>query len=169
MKTLTLKFVSLILLSVFSLVACTKDDSDLVFTETAETVDINSVSYSKIELEILDLVNKHRVDLGLTPLQSLTIISGVADGHTKYMIQVGQINHDNFDQRAQILMNDANAKSVAENVAYGYNSAETVVNGWLNSESHRAVIENPNFTHFGISTESNSEGRNFFTQIFIKK
>ncbi len=93
----------------------------------------------------------------------------MADGHTDYMVQNGTVSHDNFSQRVETLMNNAQAKSVAENVAYGFNSAQGVINSWLNSDEHRTIIENQNYTHFGISTESNSEGRNYFTQIFIKK
>ncbi|MFZ3273609.1 MAG: CAP domain-containing protein, partial [Lutibacter sp.] len=90
-------------------------------------------------------------------------------GHTDYMIEVGAISHDNFAERAQILMEQAGAKTVGENVAYGFSTAEGVVNGWLNSEGHRKIIENPDYTHFGISTDSNTENRNYFTNIFIKK
>ena len=99
----------------------------------------------------------------------LNIVSVVADNHTNYMVETGKISHDNFDNRSQYLINNANAKSVGENVAFGYSSAEGVFSGWLKSESHKRVIENPYYTHFGISVELNAEGRNYFTQIFIKK
>ena len=85
------------------------------------------------------------------------------------MIETGTVSHDNFSKRSQTLMDQADAIAVGENVAYGYSSAQGVVNGWLNSSSHRKVIENPNYTHFGISTEVNTENRNYFTHIFIKK
>ncbi|MEX1383999.1 CAP domain-containing protein [Lutibacter sp.] len=39
----------------------------------------------------------------------------------------------------------------------------------MNSSEHRKNIENPDSTHFGISTESDDNGRNYFTHIFIKK
>ena len=63
----------------------------------------------------------------------------------------------------------AGAKSVGENVAYGYKTAEEVVNAWLNSPKHRALIESKNYTHFGISTEASETGSNYFTQMFIKR
>lgn len=168
MKTLALKLLPLALIS-FLLFSCAKEDDGIYFDETAEVIDTVNVTYSDIELEILDLVNAHRAELGMKALNSLDIVSGVADGHTNYMIEVGQINHDNFGERAQILMKNAKAKTVAENVAYGYSTAQGALNGWLNSDAHRKVIENPNFTHFGISTKSDNNGRNYFTQIFINK
>ena len=57
---------------------------------------------------------------------------------------------------------------VQENVAYGYSYAESVVNAWINSDSHRATLEG-DFTDFEISAEQNDEGTWFFTNIFVKK
>ncbi len=167
MKPLTLKLSLLVFLS-FVLFSCSKEDDGIYLNETTEIINKN-VTYSKIENDILDLVNTHRNSIGIPTLTKMNIVSGVADGHTEYMIETGQISHDNFDERAQELMDNAGAKSVGENVAYGYTTAESVVKSWLKSPEHKAIIENPHFTHFGISTEANSDGRNFFTQMFIKK
>ena len=168
MKHLTQTLFSVVLFS-FVLFSCSKEDDGIYFNETNVEITIENVSYSEIENEILNLVNEYRQSINLNTLSTLNIISSVADGHTNYMIQTGEVSHANFSERAQTLMNDANAKSVGENVAYGFNSAQGVVNGWLNSEEHKKIIENSDYTHFGISTDSNDEGRNYFTQIFIKK
>ena len=84
------------------------------------------------------------------------------------MIEENNVSHDNFFQRKQSLQANANANVVSENVAYGFNSAESVVNAWLNSPSHRENIEG-NFTDFDISAEKNNEGKWYFTNIFIKR
>jgi uncharacterized protein YkwD len=167
MKTFAPKLLALLLLTTL-LLSCAKEEDGVYFNENSEVLN-TKVDYSAMESEIISLVNAHRTSLGLNALNSLNIISGVADGHTNYMIEIGQISHDNFAQRAQTLMNEAGAKSVGENVAYGFNTAEGVVTGWLNSDGHRKVIENPDYTHFGISSEKNSDNRNYFTNIFIKK
>ena len=122
-----------------------------------------------MELEILNLVNAHRQGMNLAELKRLDIVSGVANSHTDYMIQAGQLSHDNFDKRSQILIQNSQANKVGENVAYGYSSAQGVVNGWLNSAGHRKIIESDEYTHFGISTDSNKDGINYFTHIFINK
>lgn len=124
---------------------------------------------SGLELEILDLVNQHRSELGLRQLEQLNIVSNVADTHTNYMIENDQVSHDNFNERVALLTSNANAKSVGENVAFGFSSAQGVFNGWLNSDGHRAVMEDPDYSHFGISIEKNAAGRNYFTHIFIEK
>ncbi|HEY9220257.1 MAG: CAP domain-containing protein [Lutibacter sp.] len=167
MKTLAPKLFALVLLTTI-LFSCAKEEDGVYFNENSEVINAKVV-YSPIESEIVSLVNAHRTSMGLSALSTLNLVSGVADGHTDYMIEVGAISHDNFAERAQILMEQAGAKTVGENVAYGFSTAEGVVNGWLNSEGHRKIIENPDYTHFGISTDSNTENRNYFTNIFIKK
>lgn len=168
MKSFVPKIICLLILSI-SLFSCSNDDDGIYFNESAEVVTTDATEYSNLELEILDLVNAHRESIGLSSLKPLDIVSNVAEGHTNYMIENGEISHDNFPTRYENLIKNANAKAVGENVAYGYGSAQGVVNGWLNSSGHKAVIENLKYTHFGISTESNPEGRNFFTQMFIQK
>lgn len=167
MKTYAPKLFALLFLASV-LFSCSKEEDGVFFNENSEVLNAK-VTYSPIESEIISLINAHRTNLGLNTLNTLNIVSSVADGHTAYMIEVGQINHDNFAQRSQTLMSEAGAKSVGENVAYGYNTAEGVVKGWLNSDGHRKIIENPDYTHFGISTETNNANRNYFTNIFIKK
>ena len=151
------------------LFSCSNDENDFYINEINKQVDTKNVIHTRNELEIVDLVNQFRKSINIPELQTLKIISGVADNHTRYMVESGQVSHDNFENRVQYLMDNASAKSVGENVAFGYNSTQSVFNGWLNSEEHRKVIENPIYTHVGISIEINSDGRNYFTQIFIKK
>jgi uncharacterized protein YkwD len=38
----------------------------------------------------------------------------------------------------------------AENIAWGYPTAEAVLTGWLNSPGHKANIENCNLTGHGV-------------------
>jgi uncharacterized protein YkwD len=84
------------------------------------------------------------------------------------MIEHDNVSHDNFYQRKTYLVSNVGANKVSENVAYGFTSAESVVNAWLNSDGHRANIEG-NYTDFDISAEQNSEGKWYYTNIFVKK
>ncbi|MEO6348441.1 MAG: CAP domain-containing protein [Aquaticitalea sp.] len=128
----------------------------------------NAPAATTMEIEILELINEHRIGMGLNPLHNMNIIKSVALTHTDYMVEVNEVNHDNFYQRRNSLVQNAGAITVSENVAYGYSSAQTVVTAWINSESHRANIEG-NYTDFDISAEQNSEGRWYYTNMFIKK
>jgi uncharacterized protein YkwD len=148
------------------LTSCSTEEEDILFESKAEEI---IVTYNTIELEVLDLVNTYRASKSLPSLQKMDIISSVAKSHSDYMVETGLVNHDNFPLRNKELINKANASSVGENVAYGFNSAEGVVNAWLKSDAHRSIIEREDFTHFGVSVETNKEGKKYFTHMFIKQ
>ncbi|GAB5564039.1 MAG: hypothetical protein Wins2KO_11020 [Winogradskyella sp.] len=138
-------------------------------SDDIESIEVPVAPQAKqIEIEIMELINAHRITSGLNPLNDHITVKAVAFTHTDYMIEENNVSHDNFFLRQQSLQDNANANIVSENVAYGFNSAEAVVNAWLNSPSHRETIEG-NFTDFDISAEQNSEGRWYFTNIFIKR
>ncbi|MBG7628998.1 MAG: CAP domain-containing protein, partial [Bacteroidetes bacterium] len=51
----------------------------------------------------------------------------VAKSHTDYMVETGRLSHENFSNRQDKLVANANAKSVGENVGYGYSTAKEVL------------------------------------------
>jgi len=155
----------LITLSALLLIACSKEDDEIYIEKSNET----NIEYSKIELGILDRVNNHRTSIGLNSLEKMDIISTVAKSHTDYMVETGRLSLENFSNRHDKLLANTNAKSVGENVGYGYSTAKEVLKAWLNSDIHNKVIEKSEYTHIGISTEKNLRGKSFFTQIFIKR
>ena len=79
----------------------------------------------------------------------------------------GAISHDNFSERAEGLSNQG-AQAVAENVGFGYTSAQDLVNAWINSPSHRDTMEG-NYTHTGIGALQNNHGDYYVTQLFYRK
>ena len=166
MKTITSKLGYAVLLSVF-LISCSQDD-DMLMDEASKFTDVH-VTYSPMEYEILSLLNEHRANAGLSTLGIVNVVSQEAEGHTDYMIEAGKPSHDNFPARHKNLVEKVSATKVGENVAYGYSTAQAVVKAWVKSEGHRQNLENENYTHFGISTKQNANGRNYFTNIFISK
>jgi uncharacterized protein YkwD len=168
MKKITLKLLVALLISTLLFSCSSEDDGIFTGSETSEVKDI-ALTYTAFEYEVLDLVNNYREAQGLSTLSILNLISKEAKNHTEYMIETGEINHDNFASRSRNLIQNASAKVVAENVAYGFATAQGVVDAWIKSDAHRKNIENSTFTDFGISTEKNDEGRYYYTHIFIKR
>lgn len=125
--------------------------------------------YSILENEVLVLLNQYRVSQNIEPLKRAELISEVSYDHTLYMIDSDELSHDNFNNRHSELVSKAKASLVGENVAFGYYSAKGVVNGWIASASHKLIIETSAYTHFGIAISKDKEGRNYFTNIFIKR
>lgn len=147
-------------------ISCSVEEDVEMFDEY-NSINI-TVEYTQMDNEIVEIINDHRRLKGLSELQVLNEASIEAIAHNQYMVENGEPSHDYFFKRSDKLKKVVNAKSVAENVGYGYSSAQSIVNAWLKSASHRKNIENPGFTDFGISTKKDEAGRNYFTNIFVK-
>ena len=141
----------------FLIISCSKED--LSNSETEVSVVITE--------QILDLANEYRVSIGKEKLIRSIEADKVATLHTNYMIEQGLISHDNFYKRMEELRDLVNAKAVGENVAFGYASGESVMEGWLNSPGHKANIEG-DFTHVGISAITDEDGRYYYMQLFYR-
>jgi uncharacterized protein YkwD len=124
-------------------------------------------NYDSSELETMNLINSYRVSVGLNALEQINHISHKSEEHDNYMISNNVVNHNNFVARSENLISVLAAKRVGENVAFNYNSPQSVVNAWLNSPTHKENIEG-NYTHFGISIRKNPDGKKYYTNIFVK-
>jgi uncharacterized protein YkwD len=143
--------------------------TDSVEEETIEAITSSYVPQTKvIEIEILELINNHRLSKGLNVLGDMSAIKAQAYDHTDYMVVNQEVSHDNFYKRKTALESTIGAVKVGENVAYAYSSAESVVNAWINSDSHRAIIEG-DYTDFDVSAEKDANGKYYYTNIFVKK
>lgn len=123
-----------------------------------------------MEDDILTLINRYRAKYGLQALKMNNTISDAARRHSKDMAS-GSIpfGHDGFDERTNKLIKQLSpADAAAENVAYGAETAQEVVNMWLHSKGHRKnIMGNYNLTGIGIA--EGRDGTYYFTQIFIHK
>ncbi len=163
------KQLCLVLVCVLMFSSCTKDNEFSEENAAIKTADlVDYMTYSQIELEILDAVNDHRISLGLSSLSRVDGITLQAMDHNEYMIEKNKISHDNFTKRYAALVNEIGAKTVSENVGSGFKSAGAVVKAWLDSEGHKENIEGDH-THFGISVTQDLNGTNYFTNIFVKR
>lgn len=156
-------------MAIVALLGFTSCSTESAAEDTINAIEVPTAPQAKqIEIEIMELINAYRINEGLNPLNEHDTVKAVAYTHTDYMIEVNNVSHDNFFQRKQSLQANANANIVSENVAYGFNSAESVVNAWINSPSHKDTIEG-DYTDFDVSAEQNNEGKWYFTNIFIKR
>ena len=143
------------ILPLFLIIAsCSQDESELLIDEQNS----DPTTTSSITKEILRLVNEHRDGIGKAVLSRNGTADNIAKEHTDYMISKSEISHDNFNARFQQLQQQVAAKGAGENVAAGYPTAKSVMDGWINSAGHKANIEG-NFTHIGIAAVKDAQGR----------
>jgi uncharacterized protein YkwD len=122
-----------------------------------------------MEDEVLELVNLHRNSLGLKSLKMNQVILEEARLHSYNMAKgTTAFGHDGFGDRVKRIKQHIGGGGGSENVALGYHSAQSVVNGWIGSSSHKKNMEgNHDITGIGICRLNN--GRIYYTQIFMKE
>lgn len=147
--------------------SCSADSSENQTVST--TVEkVVSYNYNTIELETMELINEHRISVGLNRLEKINHMSYKSEEHDNYMIANNVVNHNDFTARSENIMKTLGAKSVSENIAYNFNTPESVLKAWLASPGHKENIEG-NFTHFGIAIKENpANGKKYYTNIFAK-
>lgn len=177
-----MKKIFLLLAILFFSTSCAVDvienNEETIFKESKDSLndEQNDVSRNfivpevkSIEMEIIDLINDYRLENGLLPLKlEKGFVKVKAKEHNLYMMQRKVISHDLFSNRANEIIKVVKAKSVAENVAFGFFNAKDLVDAWIASSGHRKTIVG-DFNFFEISADQNSGGAWYFTNIFIKK
>ena len=107
------------------------------------------------------------------PLALSGTLGGVASGHAVDMAQHNYFEH--VDPAGHTPADRVRAVGyretlVGENIAYGPESVEEVVQGWLNSPGHCANIMDPRFVEMGIADAPGQVGRRglYWVQVFAQ-
>ncbi|MCW2143428.1 putative conserved protein YkwD, contains CAP (CSP/antigen 5/PR1) domain [Actinoplanes cyaneus] len=121
-----------------------------------------------LQADIFRLVNEERVDHGCAALTANDQLTEAARAHSAWMGRTGAFSHtgragSNFVSRAKAA---GFAHPSAENIAWGYRSAEEVVTGWMNSPGHRANILNCRSKTVGTAAVYAQNGAPYYTQDF---
>ncbi|WP_405548461.1 CAP domain-containing protein [Streptomyces globisporus] len=110
--------------------------------------------------EVLALVNQERAKVGCSPLSTSAPLTSLAQNFSEDMADRGFFDHTDPDgdtpwDRAA----EAGVQGLAaENIARGQADAQAVMEGWMNSEGHRANILNCDYKTIGIGVHEGSGG-----------
>ena len=116
--------------------------------------------------EVLRLTNIERAKYGDEPLQYHAGLQKAAMIRAKEIsIKFSHDRPDGSDSSTALYENGVGC-SDGENIARGYPTPESVVQGWMNSLGHEAAILCPSTTHVGIGVYQNSYGSYFWVQDF---
>ena len=119
--------------------------------------------------EVVRLVNEERAKAGLP---ALTVDRGAASAAQVRAKEIERsFSHtrpDGSSFNSALTEAGVNFRGAGENIAYGQNSPEKVMEGWMNSSGHRANILNRDFTSIGVGHYQDASGTDYWTQLFIK-
>lgn len=126
--------------------------------------DENTLSYAA---QIVNLVNAERAKAGLPALTMDANITAAANVRAKEIKQSFSHTRPNGSSFSSALKEQGvSFRGSGENIAWGQKSPEQVMNGWMNSDGHRANILNKNFKNIGVGYYQDENGVNHWVQLF---
>jgi len=118
--------------------------------------------------DVLKIVNEERKKAGLKPVTTNVELTKCATDRSKELVSL--FSHTRPDGTSCFTILDQNKVphgACGENISAGYPTAESVMEGWMNSEGHRANILNPSFTKLGVGLYKTDHPNGYhWTQIF---
>lgn len=100
--------------------------------------------------ETLLLLNAVRVAVGLHPLQESKTLDAIAQAHAQEICETSDFSHDEFRYFMA-----SQGGFIGENLAKGYETAQSVTNAWVASPEHLANMLDKNFTKVGFGIDCN--------------
>ena len=126
--------------------------------------DTGELSYAE---QIVNLVNEERAKAGLSALTLDAEITAAANVRAKEIKQsFSHTRPDGKNFSTALQEQGVTFRGSGENIAWGQKTPEEVMNGWMNSDGHRANILNKNFKNIGIGHYQDENGTNHWVQLF---
>lgn len=142
--------------------AVSKDYSFKVYAD--QTANTGLPSYA---VEMAQRVNEQRNGAGVASLGLSPELCAVAQQRAQELVT--SFSHTRPDGRSGVTAlsdNGIGYRYYGENIAYGYNSVSSALNGWLNSTGHRANIFSGNYQYLGVGMVQQN-GTCYWVQIFL--
>jgi len=139
-------------------------------TTAPTSTQTTSGEFSAYQQEVLNIVNKERASRGLSALKFNAEVAKVATTKSQDMIDNNYFDHNSptygspFDMMKKF---GISYRTAGENIAMGQKTPQEVMTAWMNSDGHRKNILNSSFTEIGIGIAKDSNGRLYWTQMFI--
>jgi uncharacterized protein YkwD len=129
------------------------------------------LAQSDFQAQLLQLLNAERQKIGAPPLRISSQLAQAAQRHADDMAKNNFLSHEGSDgstMESRIQETGYAFSAIAENVAGGQPTPESVIQTWLNSSGHRRNMLNPEYTEIGIgyATNSSSQYTHYWTQVF---
>lgn len=116
-----------------------------------------------VRRDMLSRVNRERVARGLAPLRRHPRLDDAAEAHAKDMFTRRYYSHDSLEGKSAMDRIQAlgyRARYAGENIARGQYSVNEVMDGWMESKTHRDHLLSPVFDDvgFGLAFGKNPGG-----------
>lgn len=119
--------------------------------------------------QVVVIMNQERAAKGVGPITQSSTLDALAQIRAQEIVQSFSHTRPNGTSCFTVFEeNGVTYLAAGENIAAGYGTPEAVMQGWMNSEGHRANILNGSFGQVGIGyyTDPNSGYGTYWVQIF---
>lgn len=117
--------------------------------------------------QVISLVNEERAKMGLSPVTEASDLASAAAVRAKEISSSFSHTRPNGSYYNTALdENGVKYRGSGENIAYGQRTAAEVMDGWMNSQGHRANILNGNYTKIGVGFYEGPGGVKYWVQLF---
>ncbi len=135
---------------------------------TSDSAKQNTTEESQYVQKIVELVNKERTQVGLSKVTLDNSLKNAAMTRAKEIVTSFSHTRPNGSAFSTVLAEQKiSYRGAGENIAWGQATPEEVMQGWMNSSGHRANILNAKFTKIGVGYYKASNGRKYWSQLFI--
>lgn len=144
----------------------TKSENTVTPTPTPASSGNSQTYDSSFASQVLKIVNEERTKAGLGKLTISESLVAPANKRAQEIKESFSHTRPNGTQWSTVL-DEYNVKvqTAGENLAYGYNTPEKVMEAWMNSAGHKANILGANYGHIGIGVYE-VNGTVYCTQLF---
>ena len=127
--------------------------------------------------QVVELTNQERARAGCQPLRINPQLVQAAQGHSEDMAFNDFFSHTGSDGSApwdRIEDTGYEWREAGENIAAGYMTPQAVMNGWMDSDGHRANILRCSYEEIGVgyiyiqSDPGSINYRHYWTQVFAR-
>lgn len=122
---------------------------------------------NKLCQDLYELVNKTRAEYGLSPLKTIDGLTEAAEIRAKeYSRNYSHLRPNGSRWETILTEYGLKRNTRAENLAYYYKTAKSVLNCWMNDSWHRGNILSPDAEYIGIGCYSDGY-TTYWCQLFI--
>ena len=136
--------------------------------ELPETPDQEGSEEQSFVRQVVQLVNEERAKNGLAPLTVHTGAEQAAAVRAKEIqTSFSHTRPDGSGFSTALTQAGVSYTTSGENIAYGQQTPQAVMEAWMNSAGHRANILNASFRQIGVGHVRSASGVSYWTQLFI--
>lgn len=129
----------------------------------------NSYLFNDNELELIDIINQHRVGINLPQLQILPHLGYLCSKNNQEMIEAGTLCNCYFIESVNSIDELYNTQYVSQIILYNFSNTQSAMNAIMSDITSKNIIER-NYTDIGIAIQQDTNtNKKYYTILIVKR